>query len=537
MNLLQRLNRPRADIRPLDFDQWLGAFDFNGTGYGFPMLNQTYAGGTTQEVPSTYTGLASSLLARNGIVWACVTTGNMLFAEAQFQFRRKGQIGSNALYGKPSLELLETPWPGGTTRKLLALMDLHVQLAGNGYAFRDPDYAGTLRVLRPDWVTIILGSRNLSPTFQVGDPSTEIIAYAYRPGGDVSRQTIILPDQMAHFMPHPDPIFPFRGASWLATVIQEIAGDTAMTAHKNKFLEHGATANLVVTMDPRINQAQFDQFIEKFDEGHNGALNAYRTIYLAGGADAKVIGSNLEQIDFKNVQAHGETRICNAAGIPPIIVGISEGLDSATYSNYAQARRAWADSRLRPRWAAACAELDKLVDTPGGSELWYDERKIAFLAEDLKDQASIAQTQAATLQSLIVSGWTPQSAQGFVETGDLSILIHTGLVSVQLLPPGTTMPGRDSQPGSIPAAKLACSLCEEPAASNVERCRSCAGLAHDLQAKRTETVQQIAKQTDISVKEVEIALGLRSPDPVRLEFSGETHDFLTPVLNGNGHLQ
>lgn len=528
MSLLQRLNKPQADIRPLDFDQW---FDFNGTGYPFPMVNQTYAGGSTQEILPTFTGLGNALLARNGIVWACVTTRNMLFAEAVLQFRRKGQTGSNALYGKPSLQLLENPWPGGTTRKLLALLELHVQLAGNGYAYSDPLYPGTVRVLRPDWVTIILGSRDLKPNFEVGDASTEVIGYAYRPGGDVSRQTIILPDQMAHFMPHPDPIFNFRGASWLGPVIQEIVGDSAMTTHKNKFLENGATANMVVTLDPRINQTQFDQWVEKFDQ-HKGVMNAYKTIYLAGGADAKVVGANLEQIDFKAVQAHGETRICNAAGIPPIVVGVSEGLDSATYSNYSQARRAWADAKLRPMWAGICAELQKLVATPAGSELWYDERQIAFLAEDLKDQATILQTNATTLQQLIVAGWTPQSAQAYVETGDLSVLTHTGLYSIQLQPPGTTMPGNSKPANPNGLAALLCSLCEEPAGRNEDRCGRCAELAADLRTRPGHVTEKVAAQLQLTEHDAAVALGLKACPVPKLSMNGHKRDFLTPAISG-----
>ncbi len=537
MSLLERLgsSKPKASINPLDFDQWLGFFDFNGTGYPFPMVNQTYAGGTTQEILPTFTGLSNSLLARNGIVWACVTTRNMLFAEAMFQFRRKGSVTSGDLYGTTALATLEEPWPGGTTRKLLALMELHVQLAGNAYAFRDPDYANTLRVLRPDWMTIVLGSRTPKADFEVGDPSTEVIGYAYRPGGDKSRETIILPDQMAHFMPHPDPIFPFRGASWIAPVIREVMSDSGMTDHKLRFLENGATPNMVVTLDPRINKNQFDEWVDKFDEGHKGVMNAYKTIYLAGGADAKVVGANLKELDFRAIQAHEETRICNAAGIPPIIVGVSEGLDSATYSNYAQARRAWADSRLRPMWAGVCAELAKLINVPGGSELWYDERRIAFLAEDMQIQATIMSTQATTLAALTNAGWTPESAAAFVESGDLSRLTHTGLYSVQLQPPGTEMSPAQTAPAVAPVA-LACSLCGEDAGSNAERCRPCAELSTDLRTKPAHVTRRVADQLRLSETDAAIALGLERPEPPRLVLNSKPANFLEPALNSNGRL-
>lgn len=461
MNLLQRLQRqPAKADQEISFDRWLSYFTYNGLGYPVANINQTYGtGGKTREIVPYYSGLASAVIDGNGIVWACVTTRNVLFSEAPFKFRRKGQIGSSSLYGTQDLLPLEVPWPGGTSRKLLRLLDLYTQLAGNGYAYRDPTVENTIRVLNPDWVTIVLGSRKPRPTFIVGDPDTEIIGYSYRPNGDADREVPILPEQMAHFMPNPDPVYPFKGASWLRPVLREIMADGAATEHKLKFFENAATPNMVVTLDPNIRKEEFDAWVDRFDAGHKSAVNAYKTIYLAGGADAKVVGADLRQMDFKAVQAHDEVRVCNAAGIPPILVGVSEGLDSATYSNYGMALRAWANTRVRPMWADICSELAKLVSVPGGSELWYDERQIGFLAEDLKDQAAIQQTQAATIKSLIDAGWTPESAAVYMETGDLTQLIHTGLYSVQLQPPGipaptptaTTPPPEPAQPPSAAA--------------------------------------------------------------------------------------
>jgi phage portal protein BeeE len=123
------------------------------------------------------------------------------------------------------------------------------------------------------------------------------------------------------------------------------------------FFENGATPNMIVSFDREMRPEQVRRFKELFDEGHAGLANAYETMFLGGGADAKVVGSDLKQIDFKVTQGHGETRIAAAAGVPPIIVGLSEGLDSATYSNYAQARRRFADMTMRPLWRNAAGSL------------------------------------------------------------------------------------------------------------------------------------------------------------------------------------
>jgi hypothetical protein len=72
--------------------------------------------------------------------------------------------------------------------------------------------------------------------------------------------------------------------------------------------------------------------------------------------------------------------------------------------------------------------------------LWYDDRDIPFLQEDLKDTAEIQQLQASTITMLIRDGYTPESAVAAVTNDEWSLLQHTGLVSVQLQAPGSMTP-------------------------------------------------------------------------------------------------
>ena len=98
---------------------------------------------------------------------------------------------------------------------------------------------------------------------------------------------------MLHYMRSiPDPTATYRGMSWLTPIVREIQGDQAATQHKLKFFENGATPNLVVTLDPAITPETFERWVEKFEGTHEGLLNAYRTMYLGGGASADVVGAN-----------------------------------------------------------------------------------------------------------------------------------------------------------------------------------------------------------------------------------------------------
>jgi hypothetical protein len=190
------------------------------------------------------------------------------------------------------------------------------------------------------------------------------------------------------------------------------------------------------------------------NEASVGPANAYKTLYTGGGADVRVVGADMHQLDFRATQGAGETRIAAAGGVPPIVVGLSEGLAAATYSNYGQARRAFADMFLRSQWRSLCGAIAPLVDVPADSTLWYDSRDVAFLREDVKDLAEVQSINAATINGLIASGHTPESSKLAVLAEDFSLLVHTGMVSVQLLPPGAQEPGA-AEPDAEPTPEEA----------------------------------------------------------------------------------
>lgn len=433
---------PLADpeSRSLAFQEWVNYFNFNGLQYPF------YPGGTlsgkTEDISSDFAGLVQGAYKSNGIVFACMLARLSLFSEARFQYRqiRNGRPGD--LFGTGDLAPLETPWMNATTGDLLTRMIQDADLAGNFFGVRagaiTPGAKG-IRRIRPDWVTIVMGSHR-EPDQAGLAIDAEVVGYMYHPGGNYQGDPVaLMPENVAHFAPIPDPIANFRGMSWLTPVIREIMGDQAQTTHKLKFFENGATPNLVVTVDAKVREEAFEKWVTKMEKQHAGVMNAYKTLYLGGGADAKVVGADMKQIEFADTQGAGEVRVAAAAGVPPVIAGLSKGLESSTYSNYSQARRRFADGTMRPLWRNAAGSLASIIKVPSGSELWYDDRDIAFLREDEADAATIQQTQAISIKQLIDAGYEPESVVKAINSGDFSQLSHTGLFSVQLQPPGTQM--------------------------------------------------------------------------------------------------
>lgn len=398
----------------------------------------------------------------SGPVFACIAARQLVFAEARFQWVRRTNGRPGDLFGSSELGLLERPWGNGTTGELLARMEVDASLAGNSYWTTVDDLgrygrasAGgpgrRLAWLRPDWVTLIVASPSEHPD---GPDALDarVVAFEYLPRRrgaltDESRAILLLPDEVAHYSPLPDPDARFRGMSWLTPVLREIEADKAATKHKLKFFENGATPALSVSL--KIEDAEkFDRFVDLMDSQHKGVDNAYKTLYTAGGADVKPLTADMRQLEFKATQGAGETRIAAAARVHPVILGLSEGLagSSLNAGNYGAAKRSFADGTIRPLWRIAAASLRTLVMpssgplTEPGVELTYDDRDIAYLREDARDTAEIQRVQAEAIRNLIDAGIAPDAAVAYVRDNDLGALVgqHSGLYSVQLQPAGTT---------------------------------------------------------------------------------------------------
>lgn len=448
MNKL-RLRRGQTDERRYSFSDyldWLTTWTVNGNTYTEP-INQTYGGKqATEAIADNFEGYVRSAYKANGVVFACMLARLSVFSEARFLWRVRAQNSRPArTFTDQAIGLLDRPWVGGVTGDLLARMIQDADLAGNSYEVVVDDEIVRLRPDKAEWI--------LEPrTFNGQQIGWRKLALYYRERKE-SEPAIFLPNEVCHFAPIPDPCATYRGMSWLTPVVREIQSDQAATLHKTRAFENNATPNMVVRLDPQITPDVFEAFVQKFKDEHTGPDNAGKPLFVGGAADVTVVGQDFKALDFKNVQGAGETRIAAAAGVPPVIVGLSEGLQAATYSNYSQARRRFADGTIRPLWRNAAASLETIVPPASSQiELWYDDTDIPFLREDEADRATITFTQAQAVRQLTDGGFEADAAVAAVMAGDLNALkgSHSGLFSVQLQEPGGTQPAENA-PADAPA--------------------------------------------------------------------------------------
>jgi phage portal protein BeeE len=400
----------------------------------------------------------------NPVVFAAIDRRQQVFSQARFQWQRWTNGRPQEMYGNAELALLERPWPNGTTGELLARMEVDASAAGNSY-WTKVDDAGRigraargpgLRVarMRPDWVTLIVGGPSDDPYAL----DARVLAYSFLPspragygsrGGGQREPVILMPDEVCHYSPKPNPTARFLGMSWMTPIIQDILGDEAATRHKLKFFQNGASPSLAVRFDKEVPPRDLDLFKQKFDEMHSGVDNAYRTLFMGGGADVTPLTVDLRQLDFKVTQGAGETRMAVVAGVPAVILGISEGLGGSSLNdgNFRAAKRLFVDGTIQDLWRKAAPSLEVLLTRPAdGSQLVVDARDIPFLREDADNQAAIRAQDAQVIRTLGDGGWEPESILQFMVTSDPTRLVHTGRVPVQLQTPGAESPSSPNTP-------------------------------------------------------------------------------------------
>lgn len=443
MSLFRRLRGTAASVPAgrarYSLEQWASqtSFAFGGIQYGTQGGVQTsYPSNPVETIPNSLAGYAQGGLFDNPVVAGLEWIRIGVFSEARFAWQqlRSGRTGD--LFGTQDLAPLERPWVGGTTGDLLSRLLLDADLAGNSYWAM---VRGELVRLRPDWTEIVLTPRILD-----GRPvGMTKLGYAYVEGGRGSgnKPAVFAPGDVAHFAPLPDPLATFRGMSWLTPVVREIQADKQATIHKQRWWENAASPNLAIGIEAATPE-QFREWVDIIDSQHAGPDNAGRTLYTAKGNDVTAIGADMQHADFANVIGKGETRIALAAGIHPVVAGLSEGMQGSSLNagNYAAAKRSTGDKTFRPLWRNVCASLQVLFPPPSGSRLWYDTKDVAFLRDDIQDVAQVQQSEATTIRQLLDAGCTFDSVKAAVLANDWNLLQHSGYFSVQLQALGAGQP-------------------------------------------------------------------------------------------------
>ena len=362
----------------------------------------------TSDAMSDFDSYVNEAYLSHGLVFALIGARARLLSEVDFRFRRDDD---DVLFSSPALAQLKRPGD------MVFRMEQDASLAGNAYQLRTSE---GLQRLNPGKMQV------------VSDGGKWIAGYFYwKDGIGMGNPVFFEADDVAHWAPVPDPLRPFMGMSWLTPVASEILGDGEMEAHRRTFFANAAVPNMIVKVMQLLTPDARKQVEDAVAKKYSGE-NAYKTMVIDQGADVQVVGSSFNDMQFVDLQAAGELRLCQAAGVPPQLVATALGLNASTFTNSVQSFRFFADGTIRPLWRSMAAALETVVDVPPGVSLWYDDSAVPALQQDAKDAAEILDFNARTITALGRGGWTPESSRDAIAAGNLGLLEHSGLIPTTL---------------------------------------------------------------------------------------------------------
>jgi hypothetical protein len=104
---------------------------------------------------------------------------------------------------------------------------------------------------------------------------------------------------------------------------------------------------------------------------------------LDQGGSYQRIGTSFDEMGFEAIDERNESRILGPLGVPPILIGTRMGLARATYSNYAEARRAYWEDTAIPEQTLFEVEHQYYLQSDDGGFVAYDRSKVPALQQDV----------------------------------------------------------------------------------------------------------------------------------------------------------
>lgn len=312
---------------------------------------------------------------KNELAFACVQEWAKSSAEPSAQVWRRRRDGDDEQIEDPEhplLGLMRRPNPFVSEAGWLSQLWTIAATTGNAVAVKLRADAG--RPLELRWLR--------SDRLKLAELGGVAVAWLYHNG---EREVRIEPEDIIHLPFAYDPLTPAWGLSPFHVLARAITVDNTATDFVAKFFENAAVPYGLISSDQPLTPEDADDIGDRWQARYGGMEGWSRPAVLGLGAKYEQMGVDPDAMNLEFLRGHTESRICMAFGVPPIIVGAKIGLDQATYSNYAQARKAWWEESLVPAYKALADLLTLSLAADFGSDLYvtFDFTGVTALQEDV----------------------------------------------------------------------------------------------------------------------------------------------------------
>jgi HK97 family phage portal protein len=272
--------------------------------------------------------------------------------------------------------------------------------------------------LRPDFVKA------------VPDIKTMIGGYQYAPSG-VDAFTFPPMDVIVH--KNLDPLNLLKGLSPVQVAARIIDVDNDETDYIKLFWEKGGVPSGILKSRLQLDDQMVSDIARRWRERYSGFNNWTAPAILDNDAEYQKIALSFSEMGLETLDGRDETRICMVLGVPPIIIGTTYGLGRGTFSNYAEARKAWWEDFLMPQYKQLADDVNNQLVPDFGEDVYvaWDFSKVPALQEDQNARWQRA-TTAFTAGAITINEFCEQvGLEGKGKDGEVYVRSNqTGVVGV-----------------------------------------------------------------------------------------------------------
>jgi HK97 family phage portal protein len=263
----------------------------------------------------------------------------------------------------------------------------------------------------------------------VPDPDDYLLGWVYTgPNGE----QIPLNNDEVIIEKLPDPLDPFRGMGPVGAVMANIEQQDYATQYQRNLFYNGADPGGVIQVDKRLSEPEWDEFVDRWRESHQGVARAGRIGILENGATWVGSGQTNKDMEYGNLRLANRDELREAWRMHKAMLGSTEDVNRANAQTAEEVFVSWQTiPRLYRRRNTLNAKLLPMFGASGaGVEFDFEDPSPDNREED--NGELIAKSQAAA--TLVGAGFDPSAVLEVVGLPDMAVVEQA--TQAPALPPG-----------------------------------------------------------------------------------------------------
>lgn len=305
----------------------------------------------TVEQDGSFANYATNGYGRNELAYACIRYRAESLPQATIRVYQSDD--ATEIPEHPLRQLFAQPNPVTNEFEFFELSSTYKDLAGTCFWLVVKGRNGQpaeLWPLRPDLLAALPNPRDLADFTWIyrPDPQRPEIAVPVPPAGTraaAAQQAFII--RVRYPNPNPNDLgWRYFGMPPMRPAARAITLDNGATDFVDKLLRNHAMPSIIIETEQEVTDKVHERLSAMWRKAFGG-LRRDTPAFLQKGMKIHESGLTMTNLEFPDLRAVSETRICMAFAVEPILVGAKVGLEHNAYKDYREARLSfWEESML-----------------------------------------------------------------------------------------------------------------------------------------------------------------------------------------------